>query len=71
MNKKKMYLVKLAEFLVANNMSMSGNELVDHLKKHLLMETANLYGIHKIVVREPVVRHNGVNCILCAVGFPL
>jgi hypothetical protein len=34
MNKKKMYLVKLAEFLVANGMYMSGPELVDHLNRN-------------------------------------
>lgn len=34
MNKKKMYLVKLANFLVPNSMTMSGQELADHLNRN-------------------------------------
>jgi hypothetical protein len=34
MNKKKMYLTKLAEFLAANAMNMSGEELADHLNRN-------------------------------------
>jgi len=37
MNSKKMYLVKLANFLTANQMTMSGQELVDHLNRNKIM----------------------------------
>lgn len=41
MNTKKMYLVKLANFLVANEMTMSGQELADHLNRN---EFLTVYG---------------------------
>jgi hypothetical protein len=34
MNQKKMFIVKLANFLVANKMHMSGQELVDFLNRN-------------------------------------
>jgi hypothetical protein len=54
MNKKKMYLTKLAEFLVANGMNMSGPELVDHLNRNnFLTALGNPYtegrGVYKLI----------------------
>ncbi len=34
MNAKKLYLVKLSDFLVANQKAMSGQELVEHLNRN-------------------------------------
>jgi hypothetical protein len=34
MNQKKMYVAKLAYFLASHNMTMSGNELANHLNRN-------------------------------------
>lgn len=54
MNTKKMYLVKLADFLVSNSMTMSGQELAEHLNRNSFLtsygtEYQGGRGIYKLI----------------------
>jgi hypothetical protein len=58
-NEKKMYLVKLAEFLVNNGTTMSGSELVDHFNRNKILtslgtEYCHSRGIYRLLAETYV-----------------